>query len=722
MSTGHAGNFDLSAPRNKGRGNEQPQPDGVNPQQLGRINSPSRDSSLDLTTMATPDPATTSAAKDMSPTVATTLRQLIDGRVLLLFGVWLALAVIVRPLLLEPHHGASGPIADTIRARLDVFALARAAGIAQWLSFALTIGLVVILQVRATTAGWMQGNDRSVFIWAGVYAIVLPLAYCLFVWSPASVITLMAHDTFIFVDAVHRISNGQVPSVDFQTPIGAVALYGPAIGAWLAGGYAGSVELASALLALGLGLGCAWVCASRVSAPIAALMVATVFMIVTPMSLLAPWPGQSVTLVGDEPFLLTDQLTHAMFYNRWGWGALVVCLLFLAPRRDAKTPTGEVVLFAVLLTLLFYLKLTYFVVAGGAAFVTALMGPRFVHTAALGAGLTALFVLIVGLPSGLLFGYISEVARASAISGNQLDLLAPIVRGGLTPILISTVPLVLIAMTDRLTWRDGLVALVIFAGSLLIISQNAQKGTICSLTVMAVYGIARLSSAPRGAQLAGLGVLILLSAPFILERSMSLMDQTTAARREEAREPPTWADLPALAGFHIPEREGALTLIAGAESQDERAQVLGAVGIMGRRQELRQGEFMSLVQSGLDTLRPAFQPGESVVTVDMSNPFSALLGARPAQGDWLSLHHERTFEVDAAPSPEVIFGDADHVMIAKLSMLQTTADLAQSIYGQWLEQHYPQRVENPYWTLYTKRPPVADQNLDLRGLTSASSD
>jgi hypothetical protein len=128
---------------------------------------------------------------------------------------------------------------------------------------------------------------------------------------------------------------------------------------------------------------------------------------------------------------------------------------------------------------------------------------------------------------------------------------------------------------------------------------------------------------------------------------------------------------------------------------------------MGRLQPLRQLEYMETLVAGADELRRVMKPGESVVTLDMSNPFNFMLGARPARGSWLTMDAGRTLTEELHPAPKDIFADADHVMIAKLSLTYTSSMLAMKVYAPWLAQHYAERVETPYWVRFSHRKPGA---------------
>src|SRR5262249_42892095 len=134
------------------------------------------------------------------------------------------------------------------------------------------------------------------------------------------------------------IFQGEVPSVDFPTALGAVTLYLPALGAWLGGHYAGSVELASAIFALIIGLAIAQAGAGRLPVVVTSLLVGLVFLLVVPLAIIGSKEGEALTVIDGEAFVINDNLTYAMFYNTWGWAALIPVFAWLAPRRDQEAP------------------------------------------------------------------------------------------------------------------------------------------------------------------------------------------------------------------------------------------------------------------------------------------------------------------------------------------------------------------------------------------------
>jgi hypothetical protein len=187
---------------------------------------------------------------------------------------------------------------------------------------------------------------------------------------------------------------------------------------------------------------------------------------------------------------------------------------------------------------------------------------------------------------------------------------------------------------------------------------------------------------------------------------MVLIDHAYAILREKAREPAQWASVPAFQGVYVPERESMFSrAVSKSETPEARIHNIWLSGQYGRRQELRQGEYMETLLAGMEDLAPVVKRGETVTTLDMTNPFPFLMNLRAPKGGWLTLHMNRTISEEVHPEPAVMFADADHVMIAKMSMVQSTADLMTDLYAPWLDENYGTRVETLYWTRWSHRKP-----------------
>ncbi len=639
---------------------------------------------------------------------AAILRLLFADRLGIIFLLWLVLAFLVRPVVMDAHHGVAGGLGDWVRARVEPFPLARIAGAVQWGSLA---GLVVVLALAhvrlAAAAPVAMEQPRNRFLIGAAYAAALTLGYAFFVWSPVTAVSLMLHDTFIFFDAMHRIDAGQRPSVDFPTPLGAAMLYLPWLGSKISGGYAGAIEISSVMVSLGLCLACAQACARRHSSVIAAVLIAAIFLMVVPPMLEGYVAPDSVTRENGELMKIDDEFAVAMFYNRWGWGTLIAIFAFLAPRNDEDKTIAETVTLGVLLAFLFWLKLSYFMVGGAAAVLYAFLGSRPWRTLSVGAGVLAVSIAVVAVATGNLFAYVGDLLLTAKVSGARFGEIPLLIKDNLLVLAVALSPMLAIGLMGRIRAVDLWVTGLIFLGTLFIINQNAQSSGVPTMLVAATYAIWRLQDEHnRALRLLAVLALALPAASFILERGAGLLDHTTVARREEARPAPPWAGIPALAGLYAQERENLITRMEGAATDDERQAAFREMSIFGRRQYLRSGEYLATLMAGVDELKPVLQSGESVVVMDFSSPLALMMGARPAKGYWLTFDDGRTISGDVHPAADQLFADADHVMLPKLFADPDTSTRLRLLYSEWLDGAYLDREETAYWIRWSYRKPV----------------
>ena len=152
-------------------------------------------------------------------------------------------------------------------------------------------------------------------------------------------------DTFHFVQIVMRMASGEVPHIDFMTPIGALAL---APVAWLVGqglGVGMAFLVSQVMVAVILMPAIWWVAYSRLS-PI----LAYVFGFFALILILALIHGG------------TDNVASlSMHYNRWSWAvAFMAILLAVLPSRTAERFGLDGVLIGILMFALLMTKMTYF--------------------------------------------------------------------------------------------------------------------------------------------------------------------------------------------------------------------------------------------------------------------------------------------------------------------------------------------------------------------------
>ena len=651
------------------------------------------------------------AAPVRSPaaTALAALRFLLTDRLGVILLGWILVAFIARPLLMSAHHDTGAFGNDWLRSVMTPAQLAQLAASAQWASLA---GLILILALaHVRLAGVRIGGvdvlqtSRGRLAIGAAYALALTVSYIAFVWTPVTAVSLMLHDAFIFFDAIHRIDQGQTPSTDFPTPLGAAMLYLPWLGSKLSGGYAGAIELSSALVAFILCLACAQASAQRHHSAVTAVLVTAIFVTVVPAMLEGYAAPDSLTIEGGKPVEVGDEYALAMFYNRWGWGAIIAMLAFLTPRpAAARTPTAEILTLGLLLVFLFWLKLSYFAVGGAAAVLYAFLGPRPWRTLAIGAGVCAAGILVVGLLTGNLIAYALDIMLAGKVSGARFMGIFDLIRDNLLDLLAATSAIVVLGLMGKLRWQDfAIVGLIVF-GSLFLINQNAQLSGMPTLLVAGAYAVWRCrDEGNRALQLVAIIALTLPALTLILERGSGLLGQTVVARREEARPAPAWSAIPALKGVYAQERESMLDNVRDAATPDDRFGAFRAMAMYGRRQVLRSGEYMQSLMAGMTELKPIMTSGESVVVMDFSSPLAFLMQARAAKGYWITFDDGRTISEATAPPGDLLFADADHVMAPRLFMEPDTAVTLRKVYSPYLDANYGERVESPYWTRWSIR-------------------
>lgn len=622
---------------------------------------------------------------------------------------WVVLAFVLRPAVMAAHHGDVSGLAGWIGQRVDGAVLARLAGAVQWGSLAGLVLLLALAHVRFLAAAPAYARTFNArFLVAAAYGGAFAIGYVAFVWTPVTAVSLMMHDTFIFFDAMQRIEQGQRPSIDFPTALGSAMLYLPWLAAKIAGGYAGAIELSSAFVALLLCIACAQACAARHGGAVTALLVAAVFLIVVPSMLEGYDAPHSVTLEAGEFVSVNDNFANAMFYNRWGWGALIAVFAFLTPRRDEDgAPLAEIITLGLLLVFLFWLKISYFAVAAAAAALYAFLGAKPWRTLMIGGGVAAAGILLIGLLSGNLIAYVADILAVGRVSGMRFADLASLIKDNLLELLVALAPALAMALLGRLKPIDIWVTGLIFGGTLFIINQNAQTSGLPTILVASAYAIWRLRDDDnRALRLIAALSLALPAATYVMDRSAGLLGQTTVARREEARPAPAWSTIPAMKNVFAQERESVLARIEAANDEDTKLQAFRNAAMFGRRQYLRSGEYMASLMAAMAELRPVMKPDETVVDLDFSSPFAFLTGTRAAKGYWITFDDGRTIDGKTFPKPEDLFADADHVMSPKLFVEPDTAMRLRSLYSDWLDAHYAERVETPYWVRWSHRRPL----------------
>jgi hypothetical protein len=113
--------------------------------------------------------------------------------------------------------------------------------------------------------------------------------------------------------------------------------------------------------------------------------------------------------------------------------------------------------------------------------------------------------------------------------------------------------------------------------------------------------------------------------------------------------------------------------------------------------------YVDLVNDGIALLNQHRRPGDTVMSLDFSNPFSYALGVPPAFGGATTLHYRGNFSDAHHPDPEFLFGHASLVMMPVAPTEEGLRLSIPRIYGTHLSSKFRLLAETRGWRLYRRR-------------------
>lgn len=268
-------------------------------------------------------------------------------------------------------------------------------------------------------------------------------------------------DATHMVDVLLRMGLGQVPHLDFSTPIGIFAFLPIR---WM--------------MDAGLGVGQAFVAAQVLIAVLFAPLVARVAL--SRLTGLAAW-GFGVVAVAMILALVHGEnvtaISVAMYYNRWAWVAsFIAVLLAVLPERDGdKAPLIDGVIAGLMLAVLALIKPTYFVgFVLPVAFGFVLRGAWRSLFAGLMSGLAVALAMVAIYGTEFFPAYVADLLTVTR-SGNRAAPGVSFVDVLNAPrFLIGTLTLILSIIVLRQAGRDrtGLLLLLLAPGFVYVTYQN----------------------------------------------------------------------------------------------------------------------------------------------------------------------------------------------------------------------------------------------------------
>jgi len=489
-----------------------------------------------------------------------------------------------------------------------------------------------------------------------------------------TVTTKYLNDLFIFLDGVHRITQGQVPNRDFHTALGPLVYYVPTAGYWLSGHLGGAMPVGMALLILAIAPAAAHILGSRLR-PAIALPLALFLLLVVAVPINT---GESI-----------HALSFAMFYNRIGWSILgFLLVMYLPPERPRPHQLLlDTLCAAFLIVLMLYMKISYGVV-GLAFLVLMLLDPRQRAWAAAAIAL----VLATGLAVEFFWGgsaaHIADLLLAGRVSGSpdSIDRLGYMLFRNLADYTL------FVLLAALALWRTRSIRDLLFFGfcassGFMLIMQNFQ-----------LWGVITLA--------AGAAVAVEIQAR---------ADGPIADRK---RRSVTAGSQLLLLAFLLPvmvHNAAALGLHAALASTKQ-----GQVLPMPNFDRIRlvrlwtEGDFptftryLESLEDGARAIENLGQEAGQVLVLDFVGPFSAGLGLKPPYGDSTWYHWGRTVNEDNYLPAGSVLRDVEVIMEPKWPIEAATAEGLRRLYDGHLADHFELARETADWKIYVLREPPAE--------------
>ncbi len=498
---------------------------------------------------------------------------------------------------------------------------------------------------------------------------------------------IYGHDIFIYLGNGWRIINGQRPHVDFTSPWGPVGFLVSALGLTISRHSADGIGYGSAIVALIVGSWCFSLGKYRLASSPRIILSLFLAALVA-----APYP------LGLSPFASS----HAMIYNRYGYGLLGLVMLecFKVARRPNGMPgdgwIGGISTGAAL-SLALFMKVSYFFMAVALIVVIAALLGRFARQRILGMilGFTLVSVCVLAYLRFDVAAMLVDLRMAAGARAETLRSPVGIVVDH-APVLLGVVLFCLSAtllLGNRVPqWRGmklSILGTFLYFADIGLISSNAQLGDfpICAIfAILVVNEITQDQQAMRATEAhlyrpAYAAVLSLGALLFIPQFTSDLAGITYGVWQKERS-----STQMALLRFTSPNLKPLLLY----ESEDNPPSE-------GRM-------FTNYVNDGVALLERETRPNEMVLTMDVTNPFPYAMERRPPRGGHAAPTYHYNITDEYRPSDDWYFGDADIVMVPKRpSQGDNHYTDFYKAYAPGLKQRYHLAAESDRWWMYRRK-------------------
>ena len=560
------------------------------------------------------------------------------------------------------------------------------------------------------------------------------------------VVDIYVHDLYVVIDSAWRTYLGQVPNVDYGTPVGPAYTWPWLVLRRLEPFSLATIVHAEWLVAFVLLLAATLTLPRRLG-PLAFLIVclALVTAAITPRAMMGQVEGlrryfNGTTLVAHSPrpellySYRIDFISHLAPYNRWCQAALILLipLLLVAPRTPAtgwtRSRDPDSLAALVIGAVLAFLALTKATYALGALPIIAIglwQGQISRKTVAIAAGVLVALLALEQASGQDLLAYLADVRRAAAATVDFYSYthntkyhdfgLKNLGDGAfLFEIYAALTVLVALGHSGRMPWRLALQhhmrgLLLAFLTIALVLAINTQNftqhefpalGPILMISTIWFAHDAPAEPASRARRIAmvlalGLGTLVTISYDI-----RSIAHETLLAQRGQACSLPQWRGtagegllLPASAFDKYREDGEPCTALA--------AQPASALAL----DDKESFQVAKLIEART-LLAGHVHPDSRILALDFSNPYPAFTGTQAPRTALLWWDPGRDFSTHVRPDAATLLGSATLVMQTRQQppRFDLDYDPLWREYGPDVAAQFTPIAETPLWRLWQRRP------------------
>jgi hypothetical protein len=493
-------------------------------------------------------------------------------------------------------------------------------------------------------------------------------------------------DLLSYVDGFKRLSEGQIPHVDFNSPTGPLNYYGPY--AMIKLGLAtplGAIRAFSLAMA-GFGLGVLlYLYATRL----------TLFGFVT-LFFIVVFTMMAQVNLGDD----ARHVTSTMFYNRLSFG-LVALLPFFFFESRKNWRIVDFVLLILIVLILFLLKLTFAFVALALLGVYALVKKgNFLISLAAFVVLLLILTLLNGY-HGLIAAYIKDIRDtigSSTLRAN--DLFYFILESLGLSLSCIALPLIILFLYKQLKIIDIIIAVFCLSAGIMLTLSSAQWANIYLPLIYGVYASARMGDKQNLLKGAVIALTLYTSANFVA--TTYAVVKHSYAKTGDTLYALDYGKAGRLVHYSVKNEKNPLletphngTAQAIINLIDSR-QKMADFGLF--RQDLPD-IYLQTLPFGLRAAQKYCWAEDNVMALDFTNPFPVLLN-RPSTGYVLFVQDERVVSDKMNIPFARFFKNATCLLEPKLPHSSQSVKFIKRNFGQELLEKYKYMGENELWRVY----------------------